>query len=190
MTMYKHCICIAIAMFLAGPALAQRQAAQQPRPHLVPPTGDLIKETKDAFAPQIAGVKLTGNLHNDAMAIKTAIDKSVMADLNYASLMAAHTNTTSSLVRKQCVDAMITLKTQLDGADLKDDKGVVIPKPDPSLVSDVEGVAEVIDALSTTGPLFTSCAGAAQLAKTSTLTLINTILAGATAFTAITPIIP
>ena len=176
-----------VAFFLIIGLSGAFAQVQRPRPAL---TGNPIEDIKAATAPSIAGVKLTGNLHQDALAIRAAIDKAVMADLTYASLMAAHTNTTSSLVRKQCVDALIALKIQLDGTDLKDAQGNLIPKPDPALVSGVEGVAEIIDALSTTGPLFTNCAGAAQLAKTSTLTLINTIFAGASAFTAIAPIIP
>src|SRR5208282_5555117 len=106
----------------------------------------------------------------------------LMADLEYASKKAAAANTTSSAVRKQCWDAIIVIKQQLDGVTLKDTNGQVIPRPDPALVTDVEDIAEIIDALSTTGPLFTSCAGAAQLARTSTLTLINTVVAGAAAF--------
>ena len=50
---------------------------------------------------------------------------------------------------------------------------------------DVEQLAEVIDNFAPTGPLFTACAGAAQLAKTNTVTFINAIVTGASGLAAL-----
>jgi hypothetical protein len=50
-------------------------------------------------------------------------------------------------------------------------------------------LAEVVDNLSPQGPLFVSCAGAAQLAKTNVLTFINAAVTGAAGLAAM-PIIP
>ena len=50
-------------------------------------------------------------------------------------------------------------------------------------------LAEVVDNLSPSGPLFTACAGAAQLAKTNVLTFINAVVTGAAGLAAM-PIIP
>jgi hypothetical protein len=46
-------------------------------------------------------------------------------------------------------------------------------------------LAETIDNLSPTGPLFTSCAGAAEMAKMSVLRFINTAVTGAAGFAAL-----
>ena len=179
----KQLLVILAALLL----MATAAEAQTRRPVL---TGDPVADIKAVTNPESKAPHLTGDLHKDVLALKAQIDKALMADLEYASKMAAAANTPGSLVRKQCVDAVIALKIQLDGTTIKDATGNMIPKPDPALISGVEQVAEVIDALATTGPLFTACAGAAQLAKTSTLTLVSTIFAGASAFTAIAPIIP
>lgn len=155
-------------------------------PKLRPPTGDLGADlgfTKPKPAPLI-----TGNLEKDVQAIWQKIIDASNADLTYASAMAGSANSSASLIRKQCYDAILTLNQQVNG-QIKDANGVVIPKPDPHLFTDVESLAETIDNLSPSGKLFTQCAGMAQLTKTNVLTLINAIVTGAAGMAAM-PIIP
>ena len=75
-------------------------------------------------------------------------------------------------MRKQCFDAILALNQQANGTNLKNADGSAMAKPDLSLFTDVEQLAEVIDNRSPQGPLFTSCAGAAQLARMGTLQFI------------------
>jgi hypothetical protein len=58
---------------------------------------------------------------------------------------------------------------------LKRPDGTIMVKPAPALIAGIEDVAELVDNLSSLGKLFTSCAGAAQMFKTNTLTVINAI---------------
>lgn len=101
-----------------------------------------------------------------------------LPDLVYASALAASAGTAASGVRKQCWDALIAVNRTASGIGLKDANGTVLTKPDPALFTNVEQLAEVIDNLAPTGPLSTACAGAAQLAKTNTLTFINGVVTG------------
>ena len=144
------------------------------------------------FTPGTPGgtVTLTGNINKDVQALWMKIIALSNADLTYASALAGSANTNSSKVRKQCWDAIIALNQQANGANLKNADGSVMVKPDPSLFTDVEQFAEVIDNLSPQGPLFTSCAGAAELARTSTLQFISAAVSGVAGVTAIAPIIP
>lgn len=186
----KTLVIIAAVLVLIGNAHAQG------KPKLAAPavTGDLKKDLNtDAqnlgLVPPSLQVTPTGNVAKD---LKTLWDKIVGAsntDLAYASKLAAGANTGASAVRKQCWDAIIAVNNQANGLNLKDANGAVIPRPDPHLFTDVETLAEVVDNLSPTGPLFTSCAGAAQLAKTNVLTFINAAVTGAAGIAAM-PIIP
>ena len=108
-----------------------------------------------------------------------------LPDLQYASALAASAGTPAAGVRKQCWDALITANKTASGTGLKDANGNALTKPDQHLFVDVEQLAEVIDNLAPTGPLFTACAGAAQLAKTNTLTFINAIVSGASGLAAL-----
>jgi len=154
---------------------------------LVKPTGNIVEDIKSATAPPQK--LITGNIERDAHAIWDKLVAASQTDLKYASALAAAANTPASAVRKQCYDAIIVLNIQVNGMNVKDANGNVLPQPDPKLFTGVEQAAETIDNLSPSGPLFTSCAGMAQLTKTNVLTLINAIVTGAAAF-AIMPVIP
>ena len=132
---------------------------------------------------------LTGNPEKDAHAIWNKIVSASNTDLTYASALAASAGTPASAVRKQCYDAILKLNVQVNGTNVKDAQGNVLPQPDPKLFTGVEQAAETIDNLSPSGPLFVACAGMAQLMKTNVLTLINAIVTSAAAF-AVMPTIP
>lgn len=183
-----------LAILLAATVAAHAQTAPKPKPI---PTNCLTVDPRPEcqngiFAPGQPGgqVQLTGNVSKDLQALWLKIIALSNADLKYASALAGSANTNSSMVRKQCFDAILALNQQANGANLKDASGNPMPKPDPSLFTDVEQLAEVVDNLSPQGPLFTSCAGAAQLARTSTLQFISAVVAGVAGVTAIAPIIP
>ena len=79
-------------------------------------------------------------------------------------------------------NAINAAQKQSSGTALHNPDGTPMVKPDPAMISGVESLAELIDNLSPQGPLFTACAGAAQLAKTNTLALINGVVTGVAAF--------
>lgn len=173
-----------LAVLILGSLIFPTSAFAQTK--LKPLTGDLGADlgiTKPRPTPLI-----TGNVEKDVQAIWQKIIDASNADLTYASAMAGSANSSASLIRKQCYDAILTLNQQVNG-QIKDSSGVVIPKPDPHLFTDVESLAETIDNLSPSGRLFTQCAGMAQLTKTNVLTLINAIVTGAAGMAAM-PIIP
>ncbi len=164
-----------LSLFLASsPSFAQTQAR---RPALQI-TGDVVKDTK-------ANLSLTGNASADLQALWQKIVGSSINDLTYASAMAASANTAASGVRKQCYDAIIKINEQASGANLKNADGTPMARPDPHLFTDVESLAEIVDNLSPQGPLFTACAGAAQLAKTNTLAFISAVVTGAAGLAAL-----
>jgi hypothetical protein len=157
-------------------------------------TGDLKKDlTMDGqnlgLIPPSLQVTPTGNPGKDLQAVWDKIVNASTTDLTYASKLAASANTPASGVRKQCWDAIITINNQASGLNLKNADGTPMTKPDPHAFTDVETLAEVIDNLSPSGPLFTACAGAAQLAKTNVLTFVNAVVTGAAGMAAM-PIIP
>ena len=128
---------------------------------------------------------LTGNIKNDAKTIWANIQSASAADLAYAAAMAAAANTPASKTRLQCLNAIIAANAQAQGLSLTGSDGKPLSKPDPHAISDIESIAELIDNLSPQGPLFTSCAGAAQMFKTNTLQLISGIVTGVAAFGAV-----
>jgi hypothetical protein len=155
---------------------------------------------------QSRGLKpLTGNIGNDlgltsaATAVGAtptldpqALIKKIMTlagpDLTYAAALAKNANTNSSLVRLQCITAIQTLNTQVLGTGLKDSAGNTLTQPgEPDIFTNLEQVAEGIDALSPTGPLFTSCAGAAAMAGMNVLAFINAMVAGTAAAAIVIP---
>lgn len=167
-----------LSFLLAGtPAVAQTK----PLPHLQI-TGNPIADTKANFG-------LTGNASADIQALWQKIVGSSLNDLNYAAAMAKNAGTLQATTRLQCINAIIALNKQASGIDLKDEAGNPLVKPDPHAFTDVETLAEVVDNLAPTGPLFVSCAGAAQLAKTNVLAFVNAVVTGAAGFAAM-PIIP
>jgi hypothetical protein len=172
---------VAVSLLLAGtPAFAQTKKFT--------PTGNLVGDIQAATTPDKPKL-ITGDVEKDAHAIWDKLVAASNADLKYASALAGVANTSASLVRKQCYDAILELNTQVNGMNLKDANGNPLPQPDPKLFTGVEQAAETIDNLSPSGKLFTSCAGMAQLTKTNVLTLINAIVTGAAGFAAM-PIIP
>jgi hypothetical protein len=179
----KAAAVILVALLLSV-LIAPSAFAQTPRPKL---TGNIAADI--AAATTKPGVALTGNIQQDLQALWQTIVTSSLADLNYAAAMAASANTTTSAIRLQCVKAIIQLNEQASGVNLKNADGTPMVKPDPHLFTDVESLAEIIDNLSPQGPLFVSCAGAAQLAKTNVLAFVNGVVTGVAGFAAM-PIIP
>lgn len=184
----KAAIFLAVALaLLSFPGGAQ---AQTRRPAV---TGNIVNDIKTdiagGVAPGAPGQLLTGNPEKDLQALWQKIVSSSLVDLNYAAAMAANANTTTSTVRLQCLKAIIQLNEQASGANLKNADGSPMVKPDPHLFTDVESLAEIIDNLSPQGPLFVSCAGAAQLAKTNVLSFVNAVVTGVAGFAAM-PVIP
>lgn len=182
----------ALSLLLShGPASAQarvRKPAVDSGPVF---TGDLGADIKNGFrgdpnAPN--AVQLTGNMKKDAQAVWDKIVSASDADLKYASQLAANASTPASAVRKQCWDAIIAINEQANGLNLKDDKGNPIPQPDPKLFTQIEQSAEVLDALSPQGKLFTSCAGAAQLAQAGVLQFVNAAVTGVAGMAKLVPI--
>ena len=170
-------------LFLVGFAQIDPASAQIRRPQI---TGNVVDDAKVnlGLAPAKPAL-LTGNVEKDTTALWQKILNASNADLTYASALAGSTGTASGKIRKQCWDAILALNVQANGANLKNPDGSTMTKPDPSLFTDVETLAEVIDNLSPQGPLFTSCAGAAQLAKTNTLMFINAVVTGAAGIAAL-----
>lgn len=169
--------------------------AQTVRPKVAPSgpvfTGDLPADIKsgfkgDASAPN--SIQLTGNMKKDAQAIWDKIVAASDKDLLYASQLAANANTPASLIRKQCWDAIVAINEQANGLNLKDASGNAVPMPDPKLFTQIEQAAEVIDALSPQGKLYTSCAGAAQLAQANVLQFISAAVGGVAGLAKLSPI--
>jgi hypothetical protein len=131
------------------------------------------------FQPKTNEAVLTGNVERDAQAIWKKIAAVTKADLNYAMAKAKAANTSAAAVRLQCLQAISDANDQANGAGLKNADGTDMVRPDPALVTAIEDVAELVDNLSPQGKLFTSCAGAAQMFKTNTLAVINSIVTGA-----------
>jgi hypothetical protein len=123
---------------------------------------------------------LTGKPQQDLQRVAKRIAKVAKADLTYAAAKAKAANTAASGVRLQCIQAIAEANDQANGAGLTNAGGTAMARPDPALVTAIEELAELVDNLSPQGKLFTSCAGAAQMFGTSTLSTINSIVTGAT----------
>lgn len=181
----------AVAVLASAPAMAQQTARRAAQPAQQGPvfTGDLGSDIKNGFKGDPAtGVQLTGNFKKDAQAVWDRIVAASDADLKYASQLAANANTPASAVRKQCWDAIVAINEQANGLTLKGDDGKPIPMPDPKLFTQIEQAAEVIDALSPQGKLYTSCAGAAQLAQANVIQFISAAVGGVAGLAKLTPI--
>lgn len=159
---------------LAQPALAQKRGVELPP---LPRLPDIARQN-DVNAPgrQLPGAELPDLKPED---VWQKIISSSLADLRYAAAMATAANTNGSKVRLQCINALIDANVQASGANLpKNPDGTAMQMPDPSLVTHIEIMAEIVDNLSPQGPLFTSCAGAAGLFRMQVLQLINGIVTG------------
>lgn len=109
-------------------------------------------------------------------------------DLVYAVALATKANTNAATVRLGCLKAIQALNAQVSGTGLTDATGNPLTTPaEPHIFTDLEQAAEGIDALSPTGPLFTSCAGAAALAGMNVLAFINAMVAGTAAAAIVVP---
>lgn len=175
------------SLFLAGaPAMAQTKKPAASGPVF---TGDLGADIKSGFKGDPAnGVQLTGDLKKDAQAVWDKIVAASNVDLKYASQLASNANTPASLVRKQCWDEILATNEQANGLNLKNADGSLVPQPDPKLFTQIEQAAEVIDALSPQGKLYTSCAGAAELAKANVIQFISAAVTGAAGLAKLSPI--
>lgn len=111
-----------------------------------------------------------------AVAMATAAAKSAPSGITSAAGM-----------RLACLQSIQALNTQSTGAALVDKDGKPLTRPNPSLFTDAETMMEILDAVQPGGPLWTSCAGAAQLAGTSVVAFINALLAGAAGVAALAP---
>lgn len=128
---------------------------------------------------------LTGKPEEDMQRVIKRIQSIGRDDMNYAILKATAANTNGSKVRLQCLNSIMDAKNAAEGTTIKDASGAVIPRPDPAVVTTLEDVAELVDALSPQGPLMTGCAGAAQLLKTNTLAVVNAFVTGAAGIAAL-----
>jgi len=171
-----------VVLAIGALALAIPAEAQQPprRPAL---TGNLPADIGAALHPTTP--VLTGNLEKDIKAVWDKIVAASSADLKYASALANAAGTAPSKQRKQCWDAILAANEQANGSTLKNADGTPMVKPDPSFFSNVEIFAETVDNLSPQGQLFTSCAGAAEMAKMSVLQFVAAAVGGVATFTAV-----
>ena len=115
--------------------------------------------------------------------VAQAIQKASVPDLQYAMKLATAANTVQSKVRLQCYQAILGAVSPAGAADFG-------AEPSPHLVTSVEQLAELIDALQPTSPVFVNCAGAAQLANLSVLSFINAVVTGAVGVAAVAPKLP
>jgi len=191
-----------IAVILASLIFTMPAFAQlKPLPPLKPLTGNLANDlnpagTPSAVAPGLPGLLIGGQSKEDLIKLWQSIQKASTADLSYAILMATLANsqapkgiTTGAAMRLSCLTAIQTLNGQIGGTGLMDSSTPPKPmvRPDPALFTDAETFAEVIDAVQPGGPLWTSCAGAAQLAATSTVAFVNALVSGAAGLALLAP---
>jgi hypothetical protein len=178
---------ILIILFLIIPSFAFAQAQTfKPKPAIA--SDPIAEPTSKCLIPwdplKLCGV-LTGKPEEDIQRVVKRIQGAGRDDLNYAILKAKTANTNGSMVRLQCLQAILAAKDAAEGTQIKDASGAVIPRPDPAVITNIEDIAELIDALSPQGPLMTSCAGAAQLFKLNTLQAVNAIVTGAAGIAAL-----
>lgn len=121
-----------------------------------------------ALPAQAAPQRDIGALTPQAVAGK--IQKLAKPDLSYAMKLATAAGTVQSKVRLQCYQA-ISDALPTPPAD------ATMPAA-PHVITDIEQLAELIDALQPTSPLFVNCGGAAQLAGQSVLQFINGVVTG------------
>lgn len=171
---------ILLALLLGS--LAPGDARAQTKPRL---TGNIVNDIAAANAPTSA-VGASPSISPQALMQK--IMTLAGPDLTYTAALAAKANTNASGVRLKCVQAIQALNSQVTGVGLTDADGKPLTMPDsPHIFTDLEIAAEGIDSLSPTGPLFTSCAGAAALAGMNVLAFINALVTGTTAAAIVVP---
>lgn len=131
---------------------------------------------------------LTGDIKTDAQRVSDRIRLAATADIDYAIAKATAANTPASGVRLMCLNAIKATHDQAAGAGLKKPDGTDWTRPDPAALTVLEDVAELVDNLSPQGKLFTSCAGAAQMFKATTMQVINAFVTGSAAIVAGAPL--
>jgi hypothetical protein len=186
-------VAFALSFLLASHSAQAAERVRKPAVDSGPVfTGDIGADFKNNFKGDpnnpTAGIKLTGNLKTDALAVWKQIQSASHADLVYASLMAGAAGTPASKTRKQCWDAIIAVNEQSNGNNLKNPDGTPATKPDPSMFTDIETAAEIIDNLSPQGELYTSCSGAAQLFQANVIQFISAAVTGVTGLAKLAPI--
>lgn len=129
--------------------------------------------------------KASPKVTKDAVTLWNKIVAITQPDLAYASAQAASAKTNAADIRKQCWDGIAAVNKQAAGIGLLGPDGQPLVKPDPHVFVDIETLAEIMDSVSPQGQLFTSCAGAAQLAKATTLQFISAVITGAAGFAAL-----
>lgn len=178
---------ILLAAFVLSMFLPMGQAAAQTK-RVAAPAVDAPAPTDKCLIPwdplKLCGT-LSGKPEEDMQRIVKRIQAVGRDDMNYAILKAKAANTLPAGVRLQCLTAILAAKDAAEGVSIKDANGNVVPRPDPAIVTSIEDIAELVDALSPQGPLMTSCAGAAQLVKTNTLAMVNAIVTGAAGIAAL-----
>lgn len=186
----KRLALIFLAVLIAGPAFAQTKSVSSPIKPPVELNGPCLPidsrpqcQAGGASAAAVNAAAPTASAQLQALWQKIVSASS--NDLTYAAAMAKVASTPASGVRGQCWNAIITLNQQANGANVKNADGTPMARPDPHLFTDAESLAEIIDNLSPQGPLFTSCAGAAKLAQTDVLTLVNAVVTGAAGMAAL-----
>ena len=112
-------------------------------------------------------------------AVAAKIAALLPADLAYAEALATAAGTVQSKVRLQCYQAI--------GSALPVPPAGATAPPSPHVVTSVEQLAELIDALQPTSPLFVNCGGAAQLAGQSVLQFINSLVTGISGIALVIP---
>ena len=185
---------VIVFAFLLSAVLIPSAFAQARKPAM---TGNIMNDLKLDAAPAASADKcqipwdplklcgaLTGKPEEDMQRVIKRIQSIGRDDMNYAILKATTANTNGSKVRLQCLNAIMDAKNAAEGTGIKDAAGNVAVRPDPAVVTTIEDVAELVDALSPQGPLMTGCAGAAQLFKTNTLAVVNAFVTGAVAIAA------
>lgn len=186
--MHRLSIVLLLSLFACGQAAAQRERPAPPPPPSLPkplicdPFNLLPGCHIEVRSPDGKGATTTQPVELD---IWQKIATAALPDLEYASALAMAAGTDSGGVRKQCWDSLIKANKQASGQGVKAADGTVMAKPDPHLFTDVESLAEVLDNLAPNGPLWTACAGAAQLSKTTVLTYINAVVTGAAGLAAL-----
>lgn len=174
---------------LALLAMASRAEAQTaPRLRSPAMTGNIPADIKTDLGIGVqpgSAPALTGNIQVDAKALWDKIQALTKDDLTYAIAKATAAKTNASAVRLQCLQAVADANAQARGDGLIGADGKPLVRPDPALVTGIEDVAELVDNLSPQGKLFTSCAGAAQMFRTNTLAVINSIVTGAVGIAAL-----
>lgn len=183
---------ILLIAFLPLALLASGKAQAQVKLHPLAVTGDFAKDIRTDLNPAGTAPNAVVTPGQGGLLTPDALIKKIIGlaapDLVYAAAMATSANTNAATVRLGCIKAIQTLNTQASGANLKNADGSAMVAPsEPHIFTDLETIAEGIDSLSPTGPLYTSCAGAAALANTNVLTFINSVVTGTAATTLLIP---